>query len=82
MNLLLYLQTAQQKGGVARMEAIATFFVSVAAGVVSYYICKWTDRTGEITAVLKFEALGQHPQGFFFCVVRMFGVHLHSHITT
>ena len=42
--MLLFLQTAQQKGGVARMEAIVTFIVSVAAGVVSYYICKWTDR--------------------------------------
>lgn len=25
-------------------ELIMTFFVSVAAGVVSYYICKWLDK--------------------------------------
>jgi capsular polysaccharide biosynthesis protein len=26
------------------MEVVIAFFVSVAAGVVSYYICKWLDR--------------------------------------
>lgn len=26
------------------LELIITFFVSVAAGIVSYYICKWLDR--------------------------------------
>ena len=25
------------------MEVVIAFFVSVAAGVVSYYICKWLD---------------------------------------
>ena len=25
-------------------EILATFFVSVVAGVVSFYICKWLDR--------------------------------------
>ena len=25
-------------------ELIMTFFVSVAAGIVSYYICKWLDK--------------------------------------
>ncbi len=26
------------------LELIITFFVSVVAGVASYYICKWLDR--------------------------------------
>ena len=25
-------------------ENLSTFFVSVMAGIVSYYICKWLDR--------------------------------------
>ena len=25
-------------------EILITFFVSVMAGIVSYYICKWLDR--------------------------------------
>ena len=29
------------------MEMLASFFVSVGAGVVAYYICKWLDRHGE-----------------------------------
>ena len=29
---------------VGYMEYILTFFISVAASVVSYYICKWIDR--------------------------------------
>ena len=26
------------------IDTISTFIVSVAAGIVSYYICKWLDR--------------------------------------
>ena len=26
------------------MESITTFLMSVAAGIVTYYICKWLDR--------------------------------------
>ena len=29
------------------METFITFFVSVGAGVVSYYVCKWLDRHGK-----------------------------------
>lgn len=32
----------QQKGG-AFVNCMVSFLVSVAAGVVSYYICKWLD---------------------------------------
>lgn len=28
----------------AMAELFVTFFISVLAGVVSYYICKWLDR--------------------------------------
>jgi hypothetical protein len=33
----------QRKGG-DQMSVIAAFTVSVAAGVICYYICKWLDR--------------------------------------
>ena len=33
----------QQEGGEG-MDYIATLFVSVAASVISYYICKWLNR--------------------------------------
>ena len=33
----------QQKGG-ERMEILLSFIVSVAAGIATYYICKWLDR--------------------------------------
>lgn len=29
------------------MEILAGFLMSVAAGVVSYYVCKWLDRHGK-----------------------------------
>lgn len=29
---------------VNNMESLSSFFVSVAAGVVGYYLCKWLDR--------------------------------------
>ncbi len=32
----------QQKGGVC-LALVISFFVSVAASVVGYYICKWLD---------------------------------------
>lgn len=32
----------QQKGG-AFVNSMVSFFVSVGAGIVSYYICKWLD---------------------------------------
>lgn len=28
-------------------ELLTSFFVSVAAGVVGYYVCKWLDRHGK-----------------------------------
>ena len=31
-------------GGGESMDILLTFFLSVAAGIVSYYICKWIDR--------------------------------------
>lgn len=31
----------QQKGGVSTLEILTNFFLSVMAGVISYYICKW-----------------------------------------
>ena len=34
---------AYAKGGEI-MELVTSFFVSVAAGIISYYICKWLDR--------------------------------------
>ncbi len=33
----------QQEGGES-MELLITFLVSVVAGIVAYYICKWLDR--------------------------------------
>ena len=38
LSLLIW----QQKGG-ACMEIFVSFLVSVAASIVSYYICKWLD---------------------------------------
>ena len=35
----------QQEGGVAMSDdAICSFFTSVVASIVSYYICKWLDK--------------------------------------
>jgi len=34
------------KGGVLLMGSIIDIVVSVAANVVSYYVCKWLDRHG------------------------------------
>ncbi len=43
--MLKRLPNLQQKGGACLMvELFTTFLVSVLAGVVSYYICKWLDR--------------------------------------
>ena len=40
----MLLPLLQQKGGGMLMdELLTTFLVSVLAGVVSYYICKWLD---------------------------------------
>lgn len=44
---MIYLQRCrnpfwQQKGGVT-MDILISFFVSVMASIVSYYICKWLD---------------------------------------
>ena len=36
----------QQKGGAA-MEFLASFILSVLAGVVAYYICKWLDEENQ-----------------------------------
>ena len=44
-DILQELSNLQQKGGECLMgDIILTFLVSVIAGVVSYYICKWLDR--------------------------------------
>lgn len=49
-NLFCYNKNAvtpdcQQKGGVAMSDdAICSFFTSVVASIVSYYICKWLDK--------------------------------------
>ena len=32
-----------QKGGCSRMDPILSFYLSVMASVVAYYICKWLD---------------------------------------
>jgi hypothetical protein len=37
----------QQRGGVKPMELLINFLVSVAAGILCYYICKWLDRHGK-----------------------------------
>lgn len=34
----------QQGGGVSMNDILLSFTVSVKAGIVSYYICKWIDR--------------------------------------
>jgi hypothetical protein len=33
-----------RKEVISMAEMLIAFFISVAAGVVSYYICKWLDR--------------------------------------
>ena len=39
--------TLYEEGGEGLMEIITAFLVSVAAGIVTYYICKWLDRRGK-----------------------------------
>jgi hypothetical protein len=34
----------QQKGGVAMLDILISFVVSVLAGIVVHYMCKWLDR--------------------------------------
>lgn len=29
------------------LEILISFLVSVAAGIISYYVCKWLDRHGK-----------------------------------
>lgn len=29
------------------MEILVSFFVSLGAGIVGYYVCKWLDRHGK-----------------------------------
>lgn len=36
-----------QQGEVSFVEFFITFFVSIAASVAGYYICKWLDRRGK-----------------------------------
>ena len=33
-----------QEGGVLSMDTILSFMLSILAGVITYYICKWLDR--------------------------------------
>jgi len=40
----LWLLTLSSRKGVGLMDYIFGFFISVLAGVVSNYICKWSDR--------------------------------------
>ena len=42
------------------MELIVSFILSVAAGVVAYYICKWFD--GEAQSVIILMAWSYHPK--------------------
>jgi hypothetical protein len=32
------------RGEVEMLEILISFLVSVAAGIISYYVCKWLDR--------------------------------------
>jgi hypothetical protein len=41
--LLLSSQYPATGGGVIMLEYIISFIVSVVAGIVAYYICKWLD---------------------------------------
>lgn len=36
-----------QQREVMALSILTSFFVSVAAGVVGYYVCKWLDRHGK-----------------------------------
>ena len=45
--MIYFISCRTQSGnrkGVNRLDLITSFLVSVMAGVVSYYICKWLDR--------------------------------------
>lgn len=33
-----------REGGCSKLDIIFSFFISVMASVVAYYICKWLDR--------------------------------------
>ena len=48
------------------MEYISAFLVSVVAGIVSYYICKWLDRNETMTASPKRNPRSSHS-GDFVC---------------
>ncbi len=39
----VYAVTPSSRREVMAMELLFTFFVSILAGVISYYICKWLD---------------------------------------
>ena len=41
----------QQKGGVSTLEILTNFFLSVMAGVISYYICKWLNGRWRATSL-------------------------------
>lgn len=46
MLILLPFSLWQQREVIA-LSILVSFFVSVAAGIVGYYICKWLDRHGK-----------------------------------
>ena len=67
--------TRQQTGGEAVNE-IKSFILSVLAGVVSYYICKWLDREKQHSPASGLSHLGKTeqkclgagtPRHFIFC---------------
>lgn len=41
---LLLPQTGNRKGGVEMLEVLISLIVSIIAGVITHYICKWLDE--------------------------------------
>jgi ABC-type multidrug transport system permease subunit len=44
MGVLPLLRPNWQQGGGGNVEILTNFLMSVAAGILCYYICKWLDR--------------------------------------
>ena len=54
------------------VDSIVSFFVSVVAGIVTYYICKWLDSKREFDT-LKSKKVPQSLEiGLFFCQIFVF----------
>ena len=45
--ILLSLPQSGSREGVRSLYFIITFLLSVLAGIIAYYICKWIDRHGK-----------------------------------